>query len=367
MKVEDETVQADKAVCLHQPKTRIEILDMQYLIRFEINTPSLEEDYIKERNRALQKEGYPLPYTQISGIPLQGDTVFESIVFRHGIGSGTFGCVYEGFHPINGELRVAKRIIVKSARDVPDVSREIQALERFGGREGIIELVDWRTALKGKDLLVSQYPLDVYLIHDKGVAFDIYDWSLISWDVKCSLCHQLLLGLTAIHGEGCMHRDITPMNILVFPGANVPQATLCDLGKFCQSPTATDTRLAGWQFLPPELQKEGPKKPYDQTLDIWMLGLALTYCWWPQTKVLHPRNVADYKQMQRVLRHDKAGQVSGAEPLGNLISHMMAWDPSKRPSAVEALKHKSLQEVIAAAKKVHDAASTAKRPHDDSS
>lgn len=255
---------------------------------------------------------------------------------------------------------------MKSARQVPDISREIQALERFGGREGIIKLIEWRTALNGKDLSVPQYPLDVYLIHDKGVAFDKYDWSLVSWDVKCSLCHQLLMGLKAIHGEDCMHRDITPMNILVFPDANIPEATLCGLGKFCQSPWATETTLAAWQWLPPELQKEGPQYPYDQKLDIWMLGLALTWCWWPQTKSLYPRSVSDYQQMQKVLRHVKAGQVSGAEPLGNLISHMMARDPRKRPSAEETLKHKSMQEVIAAAKQVHDAASNAKRPHDDS-
>lgn len=96
MKVEDETILADDIVCLHRPKTRIEILNMQYLIPFEIDTPELEQEYIKERNRTLQKEGCPLPHTQISGIPLQGDTVLKSVVFRYGIGSGTFGCVFEG-------------------------------------------------------------------------------------------------------------------------------------------------------------------------------------------------------------------------------------------------------------------------------
>ncbi|KAL8727250.1 MAG: hypothetical protein Q9166_006169 [cf. Caloplaca sp. 2 TL-2023] len=323
VQVEDENYKLGEEVYLRQPKTRIEILSMQYLIRFEIS-----------------------------------DTVFDSIVFRHGIGSGSFGSVYEGFNPGNGKLRVAKRIIVKSAREVPIVNREIEALEQFKGRIGIIELVDWRTALNGKDLSVAQYPLDVYLVHDKGIAFDKYDWSAISWDLKRSLCYQLLVGLIEIHRAGCMHRDITPMNILIFPHQESPQATLCDFSKFCQNSTDVDTKLAGWKFLPPELQ-EGQKNLYNQTLDIWMLGLALTYCWWPQTKILHPRQIADYRHMQKSLRHHRTSDI-----LGELIAGMMAWNPRDRPLAVDALEHKSLQQCTA--RRAQDAVPTMKRPYDAS-
>ncbi|KAL8731006.1 MAG: hypothetical protein Q9166_003657 [cf. Caloplaca sp. 2 TL-2023] len=278
MKVEDETYLADEAVALSLPRTRVQILDMQYLIRFEINTSAMEESYIKERNRAFQHGGYTLPRTNISAIPFKGDIVYDSIVFRHGLGSGSFRTVYDGFNPEDGDLRVAKRIILKSAHEVPAVRREIHALETFVGCEGILELVEWRTGLAGKELSVPQYPLDVYLVHDKGVGFDRFDWNAVSedWGLKRSLCHQLLMGLTQIHKAGCMHRDITPMNLLVFPHKQIPQATLCDFGKFCESPTDVETRLAAWKYLPPELE-EGKKNPYSQKLDIWMLGLALTY------------------------------------------------------------------------------------------
>ncbi|KAI4280948.1 MAG: hypothetical protein L6R38_004051 [Xanthoria sp. 2 TBL-2021] len=357
MLVEDEKYNAGEDVYLSQPKTRIQILDMQYLIRFEITSPQSEFDYIRERNAILTKEKIIPPYTDISGIPMQGDMVFTSIVFRQGIGSGTFGSVYEGFAPSVGELRVAKRIILKSTREVPLVEKEIQALGQFKGRPGIIELVDWRTSLNSKDLLVPYYPLDVYLIYKKGVAFNEANWSAISWDARRLLCYQLLLGLTAIHGAQCMHRDITPMNILVFPYQEFPQGTLCDFGKFCSTPTDVDTKLAAWQFLPPELQKE-QKNLYDQKLDIWMLALALTYTWWPQTKNLHPRGKTDHKILRDILRQDKRSD----RHLGDLIAGMMSWHSSKRPSALEALKHECLQECSA---KARDAAPTTKRPHND--
>ncbi|KAL8956459.1 MAG: hypothetical protein Q9193_006030 [Seirophora villosa] len=356
VKVEDEIRLAGQSAFLHRPRTRIEIFDMQYSIRFEISTPSQEAEYLKARNKMLRKEGITLPHTDISGIPVPGDTVFDSIVFRHGIGSGSFGSVYEGFGPTNGSLRVAKRIILKSTQQVPEVDREIQALERFNGCVGIIKLIDWRTALNSKELSVAHYPLDVYLIHEKGVAFNKFDWDTVSWDIKQSLCYQLLVGLTAIHEAGCMHRDITPMNILVFPYEDPPQATLCDFGKFCDTPTHTDTRLAGWQFLPPELQKDR-RQPYDQKLDIWMLGLALSYSWWPQTMGLHPREVHDYRNMQQVLGNDKNG-----DGLGDLIAGMMASNPGKRPSAADALKHKTLRQCSTGSA----APTRGKRPHDGS-
>lgn len=61
-------------------------------------------------------------------------------------------------------------------------------------------------------------------------------------------------------------------------GAKTPQAELCDFGKYCETPTATNTVLANWLFLPPEL-KEGHQKLYNQKLDIdiWMLGLPHHY------------------------------------------------------------------------------------------
>ena len=224
--------------------------------------------------------------------------------------------------PKNGDLRVAKRIILKSAREAPDVFREIQALEQFRNCVGIIDLVDWRTSLNGKDLSVAHYPLDVYLVHEKGVAFNKLDWSTIPWDIKRSLCYQLLAGLKLIHGAQCMHRDITPTNILVFPYQDPPQATLCDFGKFCSTPTDVETRLAGWQFLPPELEKDR-KNQYNQTLDIWMLGLALLYCWWPMTKDYKPRERSDYKSIQLLVRQARTTDYL----LGDLIADIIAWKP----------------------------------------
>lgn len=332
---------------------------MQYLIRFIIETPEMERNYLKQRDRMLREQEIPLPYTDMSGIPLSTGTALQTSVFRHGLGSGTFGNVFEGFDRKSGDLRVAKRVTLKSKNEVPDITREINALTKFRGQEGIVELLDWRTALNGQELLVSQYPLDVYLVHDKGVAFHRCDWKAEDWDLKRLLCYQLLKGLATIHQAGCMHRDITQMNILFFPYQQPPQASLCDFGKFCDTSKATDTCLAAWQYLPPELEK-AKQYQYGQALDIWMLGLAMANAWWPQTANEKPRDRKQYNRMQELLWEE----TQDGSDLGHLICHLMAWDPAARPTAERTLTHRSLRVVARDAAPVK--ISSAKRLHDHS-
>lgn len=360
MMFEDETIPPDGIVCLYQPVTDIQIVDMQYLVEFAIDTPMMEHHYVQRRNKALKDEDVSLPNTSISGIPMRNDTVLRSIVFRHGLGSGSFGNVFEGFDPQTGNSRVVKRITLKSPQSISIVSNEIRALECFGGREGILELIDWVNSLNGKELQVAQYPVDVFLVHKRGFAFNKVNWkdTFQDWDLRCHLCHQLLMGLQVIHAAKCMHRDITPQNILLFPYDQIPQARLCDFGLFCDRATDTDTRLAAWKFLPPELE-QNKKNEYNQALDIWMLGLALIYCWWPQTQNLQPRDKDHHQRMYNIVWDDTQ---CGA--LGHLVARMILWDPSKRPSAKLACTHRCFHGIPRQEK--HVKTSNAKRLHEAS-
>ncbi|KAL8705367.1 MAG: hypothetical protein Q9201_001523 [Fulgogasparrea decipioides] len=355
--VNDVVLEPDNVIALCNPTTRFDVHNMQYLIRFVVETPEMEQAYLKQRNRLFQEQGIPLPPTAISGIPILTGIVLRSIVFRHGFASGSFGNVFEGFDPNKGDLRVAKWVTLKSQHEVPGLAQEIEALQRFAGQEGIVKLLDWRTSLNGQELIVSQYPLDVYLVHDKGVAFHKHSWKAEDWDLKRMLCYQLLNGLATIHQAGCMHRDITQMNILFFPYQDPRQARLCDFGKFCDTTEATDTCLAAWQFLPPELEK-GKRHLYKQALDIWMLGLALANAWFPQTALMQPREKTQYNRMHKFLwdeTHD-------GSDLAHLVVRMMAWDPVKRPTAEEAMKHRSLKKAVESSAPVKT--SNAKRLHD---
>lgn len=119
------------------------------------------------------------------------------------------------------------------------------------------------------------------------------------------------------------------------------RAAFCDLGKAIASETHTDTNLANWYFLPPELE-EGRNHEYNHQLDVWMLALALLRTWWmPAFRVqsgsrdLRPRIPEDYCTICESLKQDT---MSG---FADLLLGMFQWDPQSRRNESQVLKELS--------------------------
>jgi len=206
--------------CLFRNRTVLEIADMQYGIKFAIKTPDQEKSYREIRDRKLRAEKLQVPMTNISGIPFESDMKLGETVWRHGLGAGSSGLVFEGFDIKTGDLRAIKRLSLKNESASLRIQPEIDAGKELSGKEGIVTLVDWRNSLGGNSLLVENYPIDAYIIMEKGVAFNETQWPEykdMDWNLNKALFQQLLTGLATIHGYGWMHRDI-----------NIPQ-TYCTL------------------------------------------------------------------------------------------------------------------------------------------
>ena len=323
--------------CLLDPQTLFEVSKMRYSIQFTIDSPSAEKDYVEARDNSMRVNELPPIDSIISGIPFKSDRkFFNSAIWRHGLGSGGFGNVFEGVEPETGELRAIKRICIRSQEESREVSEELQTLKDLKDVPGIVQMYDFGNSLQGKNPKADRYPLDFYIIMEKGQAFSKVDWAktnIQDWVSRCRLLKGLLQGLVKIHKTGWMHRDITPMNILLFDhDQEPPRACLSDFGKLCRSACHTSTRLAAWPFLPPELQ-QGKSVTYDQKLDIWMLGLACVHTWYPQMiEGWTVRNPGDY----RLIMGDLQKYASPSLPLPFMLAKMMAWRSQDRPTAEEA-------------------------------
>ena len=329
---------------LNRPRTSFVIGGLRYVAEFTIGDLTSEESYLQKRNVWLYRRDIPIPATGMSSIPFESDIHTTFAVFRQGVGSGTFGTVYEGFEPQNGDLRAIKKIVLKSAADKPEVESEVAAHEEFKETTGIVRFYGCRNSLGGINTTTKtepSWPFEVYIIMERGKSFlECFREKPITIDGACRrmLCKQLLTGLVAIHGNGWMHRDITPMNVLYF-GQEPTHASLCDFGKLCRSATSNITTLAAWRWLPPEI-RENERRTYDLKVDIWMLGYTLVYCWYydcQQGMVM--RNGRDHATVLQRLGNDSDRHLS------HLIIKMLAWEPKDRPSANEALADPCLRDL----------------------
>ena len=324
--------------CLDKPESRLLILDMEFRVQFALTTYTACESYRELRNRKLEEHDIAVPDTGISGIPLKSDIRAQDLaVFSLGLASGTYGTVYEAFDPESGELRVVKVVELKSESAGESLQPEIEMVKQYPNTRGLVRQYGWCNSNWDSTLIVKKYPLNVYLIQRKGKAFNKQSWKDIPAGDRLKLFQDLLHGLCTIHQRGWMHRDITRQNILYFKG-DPPEAALCDFGKLCLNKVDTYTVLAAWSNLPPEIV-EGESNVYDQSIDIWMLALALVLTWCPQAcqgvARLHNGQITSVglEAIRSYLRNIKNSA------LAYLLREMLSKDPKSRPNAGQALSH----------------------------
>ncbi|KAL8744926.1 MAG: hypothetical protein Q9190_002878 [Brigantiaea leucoxantha] len=339
----DRPVRHFEFACLSQPQASFMVGGLRYLVRFVVDNPLSEEIYLQYRNAWLSGQDVPIPDTKISCIPFVSDINTRLAVFRRGLGSGSFGTVYEGFEPKTGDLRAVKKLVLKNSVDRAEADTELTAHDTFCKTTGVVRCYGWCLSSGEQQYIPDQptYPFEIFVSLEKGRSFYQYfykDGLRVDGKTQSKLCQQLLQGVAAIHSRGWIHRDITPMNILYFD-QEPRHAALCDFGKLCMSKTHTMTALAAWRFLPPEIVQD-KTRVYNQKIDIWMLGLALIYCWYPQySKGKDFRMLKDHSRVIHHLTENKD------DSFCSLLAQMLAWNAKDRPSAKEALIHHCFQNI----------------------
>ena len=183
-----------------------------------------------------------------------------------GCGFGSYGQVLLAKNIKNNLLYAIKHIkkekVLQAKEKIDIIYREIE-IQRSLIHPNIIRLYSYKED-KDNFYLIMEYAKKGNLLSkirkegklNENEAFKIF----------IQVCSSILF----LHSNGYAHRDIKPENILIDENNNIK---LCDFGLCANVNDGQRTTICGtYEYIAPEIIKE---QPYDQSIDIWSLGILL--------------------------------------------------------------------------------------------
>ncbi|XP_043817826.1 eIF-2-alpha kinase GCN2 isoform X3 [Manihot esculenta] len=163
------------------------------------------------------------------------------------------------------------------------------------------------------------------------------------------LFRQIVEGLAHIHGQGIIHRDLTPNNIF-FDARNDIKIGDFGLAKFLKleqldhdTTLPTDTtgvsldgtgQVGTYFYTAPEIEQGWPK--IDEKADMYSLGVVFFELWHPFGTAMERHIILSDLKQKGVL---PPSWVSQFPEQTSLLQRLMSPSPSDRPSATDLLKH----------------------------
>eukprot|EP00455_Lapot_gusevi_P054488 TRINITY_DN8743_c0_g1_i4.p1 TRINITY_DN8743_c0_g1~~TRINITY_DN8743_c0_g1_i4.p1 ORF type:complete len:303 (-),score=67.66 TRINITY_DN8743_c0_g1_i4:72-980(-) len=274
------------------------------------------------------------------------------------IGEGTYGVVYKAKDRVTGEILALKKIRLEAEDEgIPSTAiREISLLKQLQ-HPNIVRLYDVVHSEK-KLTLVFEY-LDQDL---KKYLDNAGDNGLDPATIK-SFLWQLLQGIAYCHQHRVLHRDLKPQNLLINMEGELKLADF-GLARAFGIPVRSYTHevVTLWYRAPDVLM--GSRK-YSTPVDIWSIGCIFAEMATGQPllpgasesdqllkifKMFGTPTVQSWPGMASLPDYKEDFPVYKAQPLKqicptldavglDLLSKMLQYDPARRVSAENALRH----------------------------
>ncbi|XP_064410432.1 serine/threonine-protein kinase MAK isoform X2 [Latimeria chalumnae] len=276
------------------------------------------------------------------------------------LGDGTYGSVLMGKSNESGELVAIKRMKRKfySWEECMNL-REVKSLKKLN-HANVVKL---KEVIRENDHLyfVFEYMKEnlYQLMKDRSKLFPE--------SVIRNIMYQILQGLAFIHKHGFFHRDMKPENLLCMGPELVKIADFGLAREIRSRPPYTDYVSTRWYRAPEVLLRSSI---YSSPIDIWAVGCIMAELYtlrplFPGTsevdevfkicQVLGTPKKTDWQEgfqlaaamnfrfPQCVPTHLKTLIPNASNEAIQVMKDMLQWDPKKRPTASQALRHAYFQ------------------------
>ncbi|KAM4557540.1 serine/threonine-protein kinase MAK-like [Fundulus diaphanus] len=273
------------------------------------------------------------------------------------LGDGTYGSVLLGRSNGTGELVAIKRMKKKFySWDECLNLREVKSLKKLN-HANVVKL---KEVIRENDHL---YFVFEYMRENLYQLMNEREERMFSENEIRNILFQVLSGLAFVHKHGYFHRDLKPENLLCMGPELVKIADFGLAREIRSQPPYTDYVSTRWYRAPEALLKS---RSYSSPIDIWAVGCIMFELY--TLRPLFPGNseVDEIFKICQVLgtlkKSDWPEGVNLASSMNfrfpkclptsfkclipnasgeaiALMTALLQWDPEKRPSAAQALRH----------------------------
>ncbi|XP_023238605.1 STE20-like serine/threonine-protein kinase isoform X2 [Centruroides sculpturatus] len=254
------------------------------------------------------------------------------------LGDGAFGKVFKAQNKETKKLAAAKICDLKGEDDLEDFTVEIDILKECK-HPNIVELLE-AFFFEGKLWMLIEF-CEVGAVD--SIMIDL-EKPLTEKQIQY-LCHEICQGLSYLHKNRVIHRDLKAGNVLLTLDGEVKLADFGVSAKNKQTLQKRDSFIGTPYWMAPEvvLCETFRDNPYDYKADIWSLGITLI-----EFAQMEPPN-HEMSPMRVLLKIQKSDPPSLEQPskwtkeFNNFVNLCLTKDPQQRPTADELLKHPFLQ------------------------
>ena len=291
-----------------------------------ITVSSLENPHTQRPQTPLGSARSDADMAEPAGRLLKGRYQLTSEIARGGVGT-----VWRAT-----DLVIKREVAVKELRLPPDLSRS--------ERESLLQRTTREARVAGR--LTHPSLVTVLDVVDEDerpwIVMELVEASTLEEIIQvggplpyqrvAEIGLQLIDALKVAHGEGIVHRDVKPDNVMISAAGRV---VLTDFGLAAwngESALSSSGRIIGSPaYIPPERAKAGPVGPES---DLWSLGATLY-------AAVQGHPPYDRKGYIKILRQEplhEPAEATNAGPLAPVLAGLLKVEPAERLTADNAAK-----------------------------